>query len=48
MDARAGPEVVTCYNKGTKIDRKYAIQAIDTFCSEQMGQVYLPGHLVEV
>lgn len=48
MEVRDDPEIVTCYNKGTKIDRVYVIQAIDSFCNEHMGQVFAPGQLVEV
>ncbi|KAG2014097.1 hypothetical protein CC2G_010943 [Coprinopsis cinerea AmutBmut pab1-1] len=33
-------EVVTCYNHGTKIDRKYAILAINDFCNVVMGKYY--------
>ncbi|EAU82431.1 hypothetical protein CC1G_08182 [Coprinopsis cinerea okayama7 len=33
-------EVVTCYNVGTKIDRKYAIMAINDFCNVVMGKYY--------
>ncbi|KAH8832497.1 hypothetical protein DL96DRAFT_1704559 [Flagelloscypha sp. PMI_526] len=40
-------EVVTCYNKGTKIDRKYAITAIETFCGEVMGRHFNNDELFE-
>ncbi|KAF9523170.1 hypothetical protein CPB83DRAFT_863294 [Crepidotus variabilis] len=45
---RSGTESVTCYNKGTAIDRGPAASVIDDFCNNRaIGQTLTSGHILE-
>ncbi|RDB20652.1 hypothetical protein Hypma_012112 [Hypsizygus marmoreus] len=41
LNKRLGPEIVTCYNAGTKVDRAPSVASIDDFCGRIIG-TYIP------
>ncbi|RDB27121.1 hypothetical protein Hypma_004602 [Hypsizygus marmoreus] len=46
LEKRGGPEYVTCYNSGTKIDRAPSVTCIDNFCASVFGTRLAPGQTV--
>ncbi|KAJ6615008.1 hypothetical protein B0H10DRAFT_2191250 [Mycena sp. CBHHK59/15] len=43
---RLGPEVVTCYNTGTKADRSPIVSVIDDWCGKVIGSTVTNGQTV--
>ncbi|RDB27144.1 hypothetical protein Hypma_004599 [Hypsizygus marmoreus] len=46
ITALQGPEYVTCYNSGTRVDRAPSISSIDDFCRRNFGAGLAPGQTV--
>ncbi|RDB20718.1 hypothetical protein Hypma_012092 [Hypsizygus marmoreus] len=46
VNKRAGTEIVTCYNAGTRVDRGPSTSSIDDFCNRFKGQTLSNGQNV--